>query len=271
MDSRKTFFIICFILIQSCQSEKTAKRNEASIVPSSDEELVQATPVNDQELDNLKKDESVIKKESPRVEGVDATPVNPVSAADEDAQSDKRERDVPAILDREVVRGSASKTHLATNFDPKQIDETFLITEIENGINTLRKEAGRGKLYPRRNLREAAILQNDFCAEQSALTHDHPDPKFNRVRERVIHFGGRYSIVGENLQYYGLLNRELDGEIFIKPTHYKEVVAGVIDNWVNSEGHYKNFMDEDFKFFGTAIRWNDELTAVFVTQVYGGE
>jgi len=87
----------------------------------------------------------------------------------------------------------------------------------------------------------------------------------------VVHFGGRYGRVGENVQYYGLLNSRIGNEVFIRPTQYATVVEGIIQNWVESPGHYRNLMDPDYTYVGTAIGWHEDLSAIFVTQVYGGD
>ena len=176
----------------------------------------------------------------------------------------------------DVTLGEEEENHINTDdlsltVDPQNLDHEVLTFYILDGINQLRRRQGYRQLLPRRNLRDAADLQNQHCISLGALSHSQPSPQFQSVRERVVHFGGRFDRVGENVQYYGLLNSRIGDEVFIRPTSYRTVVDGIIDNWVESPGHYRNLMDPDYTFVGTAIGWHDDLSAIFVTQVYGGD
>jgi len=160
---------------------------------------------------------------------------------------------------------------LSSFVDPLLLDERLLITSIESRINDLRKNAGLRLLNPRRNLKDAATLQNEYCVARGSLSHQQPDSRYQTVRDRVIHLGGRYRRVGENVQYYGLLNSTVSGQKYIMNTSYKEAIEGIVENWITSSGHYENLMHPDFRYVGTAVGWNANLTSIFVTQVYASD
>jgi len=240
------FLVATFFVFTSCGQEKPS---------STTTPVEQDIPVDVQDSDlDRESDEAVI--ETPNT--------TPEITIDDEGTSPIDFDSIRAMVN------TTSSTTLASIFDPNLFDRNFLIIEIERGINEIRSRDRIRPLLPRRNLRDAAELQNDYCITIRSLTHTHEAVRYRTVRDRVVQFGGRYRSVGENVQYYGLMNSTISGEKFIRPTSYQQVVEGVVDNWVKSPGHYENMMKEDFSYVGTAIGWDDELTAVFVTQVYGG-
>ncbi len=176
------------------------------------------------------------------------------------------------IEESKVVKASTPEKIVSIHdkIDVQNINHPTLIGLVEEGINQIRKEKGLSILGNRRNLKDAATIQNDYCIRESVLSHSQEDIRYGRIRDRIANFGGRYSTIGENIQYYGFLNNEINGEVFLFPPDYQEAAKDIVKAWVDSPGHYENIVNNDFKSFGTAVGWNDQLHAIFVTQVYGG-
>ncbi len=188
------------------------------------------------------------------------------------SNQEEQTRTIPKEAERERLEPiKIIDKHLyKSKIDYSNIDKYYLISLIEERLNNQRMSKGLRRLYQRRNLKDAAQDQNDYVNHLSSLTHIQDDAKKSTVRDRVSHHGGRYMKVGENIQYYGFLNNDVNGEVFIFPPDYSEAADDIIKVWNESPGHYKNMMDKDFSSVGTALDWNAELKAIFVTQVYGG-
>jgi len=184
-----------------------------------------------------------------------------------------------SVLDTKEKDKASSKTDKTIKEEPMKVSEkvdhynindVMLIQLIEDGINQIRIDQGLPLFTMQSDLTDAATLQNNYCNKLSTLTHDQSSSNYRTVRDRVAHFGGGYRAVGENVQYLGFMNNTMNGKVSIFPPDYKEAAAGIIKNWVDSPGHYRNIINRDYTSIGTAIAWNEELKAVFVTQVYGG-
>ncbi len=208
-------------------------------------------------MEEVEKDQSFIKKENTLV----------IKKNDKLNQSQEiiisNEIDVNQTISEDII-------NVDHKIDHKHIHKNTLIQLIEQNVNNIRKDKGLSLFANRRNLKDAATIQNDHCNRLSQLTHEQNDIKFKTVRDRIVHYGGRYSLVGENILYYGFLNNEIQGEVFLFPPDYEEAARDIVKIWVESPVHFENIINRDFAYIGTALEWNDQLHAIFVTQVYGG-
>jgi len=155
--------------------------------------------------------------------------------------------------------------------DIATFDFALLQSLVHYGINEIRKGKGAAALTTEPILTKAAVDHNNYQIRTDTLTHYQDNPLKKTVSERVNSFGGRFRMVGENVQFKGFPVRTwstgTEKEI-ITPT-YVVAAEDLIKNWVNSPGHYKNLINPNYKFVGTAIGWNPETSAVFSTQVFG--
>lgn len=160
---------------------------------------------------------------------------------------------------------ATAKINIAT------FDFALLTNLVHGGINEVRKRKGAAALAINPILTQAALDQNNYQIRTDQLSHYQDNPLKKTVKERVDGFGGRFRMVGENVQFKGFPVRTWstgnEREI-ITPT-YVDAAADLIKNWVNSPGHYKNLINPNYRLVGTAVGWNPENSAVFSTQVFG--
>lgn len=150
-------------------------------------------------------------------------------------------------------------------------DFTLLRNLVDYGINEIRKGKGATSLTVDTILNQAALDHNNYQMRTDTLTHYQDNPLKKTVKERVDSFGGRFRMVGENVQFKGFPVRTWstgNQKEIITPS-YVEAAEDLIKNWVNSPGHYKNLINPDYRLVGTAVGWNPETSAVFATQVFG--
>ena len=140
---------------------------------------------------------------------------------------------------------------------------------VHRGINEVRRQQGATDLTKHNILAKAALDHNNYQIRTDTLTHYQKDPDKQTVKERIDSFGGRFSRVGENVQYKGFPVRTWGMQREILTPSYQEAAKEIIQNWVNSPGHYRNLINPDYEYVGTAIGWNPENNAVFATQVFG--
>lgn len=153
---------------------------------------------------------------------------------------------------------------------PESIDIQLLTRLLEQGVNQKRKEQGRELLESSDVLKTAAENQNAFQAKIGKLSHYQTEDVFRDVQKRVLHFGGEYRIVGENVQYQGFQTITRNGVQSLVSPKYGQAAQQLVDGWINSPSHYENLINDQFDQVGTAIQWSDEKNALFATQVYGG-
>ncbi len=158
---------------------------------------------------------------------------------------------------------AASKINIPT------FDVALLANLINYGLNEVRQRKGAGTLEPHAILNQAAEDQNNHQIRTDNLTHYQDNPSKKTVRERVTSFGGQFRMVGENVQFKGLPVRNWRANREIITPSYIEAAESLIQNWVNSPGHYKNMVNSDYIYVGTAVGWNPENSAIFATQVFG--
>lgn len=107
-------------------------------------------------------------------------------------------------------------------------------------LNQLRREHGLHALSwnPNSDLQKAAQLR----AREIEDYFSHTRPDGSSCFTVFQQFGLRYSHCGENIAY----------GTYLSP-------AGVIEMWTNSQGHYKNMINRDFREVGLACHVSGDL------------
>ena len=159
---------------------------------------------------------------------------------------------------------AASKINIPT------FDATLLANLINYGVNEVRQRKGVGTLEAHSILNQAALDQNNYQIQADNLTHYQNNPAKKTVKERVLSFGGKFLAVGENVQFKGFPIRTWGASKEIITPTYIEAAEELIQNWIDSPGHYKNMINPSYVYVGTAVGWNPENNAIFATQVFGG-
>ncbi len=151
-----------------------------------------------------------------------------------------------------------------------QINEAFLCKLIEDMVNEVRESQGVGTVQADSILVAAARDQNQYQLQHDILSHYQKDEQKKDVGKRVGSFGGDFRTVGENVQYQSFQVIIRNGQKGLVTESYIDMAQKMVRNWVHSPGHYKNMINPDFQYVGTAIGWNPENHAIFATQVFGG-
>lgn len=144
---------------------------------------------------------------------------------------------------------------------------TYLVTE---GINDIRKSKGLVELKKNNILRAAAKDHNNYQMKHDVLTHQQKSARKKNVKERVHSFGGKFRVLGENVQYQGMQVIQRYNRVEIIPESYSQMAEKIVDNWVKSPGHYRNLIHPHYSIAGLAIGWNPENHSFFATHVFGG-
>jgi len=154
--------------------------------------------------------------------------------------------------------------------DIANLDKQFLAQLVHHGINQVRTQQGIRALEDNSILTAAAKDQNAYQMKHDVLSHTQNNSHKRTVKDRVDSFGGGFRTVGENVQYQGMQVMNWGRQKEVVTDTYLNTAKRLVDNWLNSRGHYKNLINNKFSYVGTAIGWNSENNAIFATQVFGG-
>ena len=164
----------------------------------------------------------------------------------------------------------SSATSLAKTVTIGKINYRLIDRRLLEKINVERSRLGLSRFSTNANLNRAAKIHNDYMVRADILDHNQSGTSTPTMRDRVTKAGGKFRTAGENIQYEGFIIRTINGaESIIAPT-YEELTEQLWQNWKTSPPHYKNLINPEFTYLGTALKWSDKKTAVFATQVYGG-
>lgn len=114
-------------------------------------------------------------------------------------------------------------------------------------------------------LEKAARWQAEYCVKISTLSHYASVTGMRTVRDRVEHFGGRYSAWGENLTVQFRINSE--GISYYKKNDEKgeyrdygnhtiywrderQTAHAMVESWMKSPGHRANILKKEFTLLG---------------------
>lgn len=153
--------------------------------------------------------------------------------------------------------------------DLRSFDKNILAQLVQDMINDVRNKRGVSDLMEDTVLAAAANDQNDFQIKKDVLTHYQNDARRHTVKERVNVYGGGFRMVGENVQYQGVPVNQYGGRQQAITDTYVNTAKKIVQNWVDSPGHYKNLISPQFTYTGVAIGWNPSSNAFFATQVFG--
>lgn len=177
------------------------------------------------------------------------------------------ERDIRTPTSSPYHRGEADPQRI---IDVRAIDFELLNLLVHNGINEVRNSKGVRDLSPHPILTSAALDHNEYQIRFDQLTHYQQSPDKKSVKDRIISFGGtQFRSMGENVQYQGFPSRISGGQRQTITNSYHQTAQTLVQNWVNSPGHYRNLINPNFDLVGTAVGWNPENASLFATQVFG--
>ena len=154
--------------------------------------------------------------------------------------------------------------------NPKRFDAVLLERLVERKVNELRKRKRRTQLGTDKILRQAAYDQCNYVLNKGGdLTHNQRNKEKKTVRDRVLYYGGKHYLVGENLQYQGFLIRHVGNTHTVLYNTYNDMAKKMVEGWIGSPGHYENLIYKDFRLMGTSAIIDNKKHGIYLAQVYG--
>ncbi len=136
--------------------------------------------------------------------------------------------------------------------------------ELAKKINKLRKDKGRSPLAFNEFLEKAAAQHTDYIAAKDWLTHNQSGKDMETPFKRVHMAGGKdFEIAGENCA------SQKAPAFPVSKGKIKSIANKFFNQWKNSEGHYKNMINKDFKLGDFGFALNKDKTKLYATQVFG--
>ncbi|MHC3439583.1 CAP domain-containing protein [Natrialbaceae archaeon A-gly3] len=219
-------------------------------------------------------------------EGDSSEPVDDETDADtEDDETDEVEEDdesTDADGDDEAGDSTDDETEDGTDEDTDDgaaddddgaLDRALVERYVHEAVNEERTDRGLEALAFDDELREIARAHSEDMAERGYFAHD--DPEGNSFADRYEEHGyecraytddGYYYTGGENIAYtyFDQPVRTSSGEI-VEHTTERELANGIVDQWMNSDGHRENILAEYWNNEGIGIAVTDD-NRVYATQ-----
>jgi uncharacterized protein YkwD len=196
--------------------------------------------------------------------------------------SDKTEKTDDVQVNKEMERSktritktenSGIKSTMRTALiDPQNINFILISSLVHEEVNRVRISNNLQELKENIILNKAANDQNNYVNKLGDLSHTQQSGSKQTLTDRIQYYGGGFQAMAENLIYEGFIIRTINGtrQEIITPS-YEEMARKMVVNWMNSPGHRKNLLGPKYDRVGTAVAYNNELKAVFATQVFGKE
>jgi len=154
----------------------------------------------------------------------------------------------------------------------KGLNEQEVERLIHQAVNDYRAEQGVGELNYDDELAEIARYHSGNMAKDGEIYHTSPDGQ--TVEDRYERFGydcrvpsgdNTYQTSGENVAKTYFEEPLTNGDYYRTA---EELAEGIVEQWINSDGHRANLVDEDWRGEGIGVSVTEEggSTAVYVTQ-----
>ena len=145
------------------------------------------------------------------------------------------------------------------------LDRALVEQYVHEAVNEERTARGLEALAFDEDLQEIARSHSQDMAERDYFAHT--DPEGNSFADRYEAHGyecraytddGYYYTGGENIAYtyFDQPVRTSSGEV-VEHTTERELAEGIVDQWMNSDGHRENILAE---------HWNNEGIGIYVTE-----
>ena len=166
---------------------------------------------------------------------------------------------------------SYSQKSLSVNTD--SLNSNLLETLIKLKIDSVRKIHNKKTLTINDTLKKSAQDQAMYIKKLKKLSHFqtiNSDKK--TVDRRVAFYGLKNTIVAENIAYTFVFKTIKDkrGKEYINTT-YKQIANDFVTGWVNSSGHYKNLINEEYSLTGVAVSFDKANKKIYAVQVFSSE
>jgi uncharacterized protein YkwD len=177
---------------------------------------------------------------------------------------DTPQRDTP--LRGAPSLGAEPNTTGSADFAPSegyadQLDTFDIERATLDAINAQRAAHDLPPLQPFPNLETAARGHSEEMARLDYMSHDSPTPGRKDFTDRLRLAGMvEFGKAGENIQRAPLALRNHSAD---------QVAQALVDAWMDSEGHRKNILDEDYVFTGIGAVWS--ARGIYATQLFASK
>jgi uncharacterized protein YkwD len=193
--------------------------------------------------------------------GVEETETGQVSAVEESPTSTSKSPTADSQVS-DTDRGSDDEGPSSGVFDDA-INQSKLAISIHSEVNDRRRQHGREPLEYRSSLEAVATAHSEDMVGRGYFAHTDPDGE--TVEDRYENAGVDCRAGGENIAKSYYKTRIEGGKYYDSEG---ELAKGVVDQWMDSDGHRENILRTQFsqEGIGVAITDEDGNTAVYVTQ-----
>ncbi|MDQ2049898.1 CAP domain-containing protein [Natronolimnohabitans sp. A-GB9] len=225
-------------------------------------------PSDDDDANEDDSDEFADDSDTDRSDGDTADDSADDTPADEPTGDDATHNDSSAPADDEDASSEddavEDDSHAAES-DDDTLDRVLVERYVHQAVNEERTDRGLEALEFDDDLQEIARAHSEDMAERGYFAH--VDPDGNTFEDRYAAHGyecraytgdGSYYTGGENLAMtYVNQPVQTDTGAVVEYTDERELADGIVDQWMNSDGHRENLLAE---------HWNNEGIGIHVTE-----
>lgn len=139
----------------------------------------------------------------------------------------------------------------------EQFNADLLASLLKGRIDSVRVRMGGCPLKFDTILEKAALDQSSFLENQQNISHTQPSPDKSSVKKRIQYYGGAACMCGENVAASFLSVKMIDKTMkaYYNST-YIELADEFLKLWMQSDQHYKNFLNGDYNATGIGVSLN---------------
>ncbi|MEX2485811.1 MAG: CAP domain-containing protein [Brumimicrobium sp.] len=154
--------------------------------------------------------------------------------------------------------------------DPNSVDKIYLEHLVKTKIDEVRKGLNLTPLVNDSILYVAADHHAEYMKNKGRISHYETDSVLTKTpQDRGDYFGAINYGIGENVMYtdYNGIATGKKGKEFDTRT-YDGLAASIVNSWVNSLGHYKNIITDDYEVTGVSVAVDTVRKRVYACQKF---
>lgn len=159
-----------------------------------------------------------------------------------------------------------------SKIDPSNIDYTLLESLVNDMINSHRASKNKTVLIDDAPAYLAAQNHSEYLLQTSKFTHNQRNSRMKSADKRLLHFGGKFTAVAENITLIYLFTPfyhhfESKSKARVIET-YQDAAYHLYLSWIRSPSHYKNLISKEYRYSGLAVRFDKASGKLLATQVF---
>lgn len=115
----------------------------------------------------------------------------------------------------------------------------------------------------------ASSFHSGWMADNKKLSHTQKDLETKTPQDRVVHFGGKYYLVGENIMSTQIAKpgKDKSGKIYDISTP-EGLSRWIVSSWIHSPKHYDNIINSNYQVTGVSIGFDEEKKVLYACQKF---